>query len=117
MAIISLKDVALSFSSVPLFDQINLHIEADQRIGLLGLNGMGKTTLLKMIYGEIKPDMGEIARQTDLRVAYLPQEIPGGLTGTIREIVASGLSPKEGEAPWQTERQADKVISQMQLDT
>lgn len=116
MAIISLQDISLSFGNVPLFDGISLHIEAGQRIGLLGLNGMGKTTLLKLIYGETQPDTGEIARQSDLRIAYLPQEIPTNLSGTIREIVTAGLRPKEGEAQWQTQIQAEKVISQMQLD-
>lgn len=116
MALISLQDVSLGFGGPPLLDNVNLHIEAGQAIGLLGLNGMGKTTLLKLIYGEIKPQSGDVARQADLRVAFLPQEIPSDLSGSIREIVVSGLIPKKDEARWQTELQADKVISQMLLD-
>ena len=115
MALISLQDVNLGFGEDLLLEKVNLQIEAGQSIGLLGLNGMGKTTLLKLIHGDLKPESGEIARQADLRVAYLPQEIPAGLKGTIREIVASGLPKKDDESGWQAQLQVDKVISQMKL--
>ena len=52
---------------------------------------MGKSTLLKLINGEISPDSGVVARQQNLRMAYLPQEVPQGLAGTVAEIVAAGL--------------------------
>ncbi len=115
MALISLQDVNLGFGGDLLLEKVNLQIEARQSIGLLGLNGMGKTTLLKLIHGDLKPESGEIARQADLCVAYLPQEIPTGLKGTIREIVASRLPKKDDESRWQAQLQVDKVISQMKL--
>ena len=121
MALISLQNITLGFGGPPLLDNINLQIESGQSIGLLGLNGMGKTTLLKLIHGDLLPESGEIARQADLRVAYLPQGIPLDLKGSIREIVASGLETKpnpqpENESYWQSQLQVDKVISQMKLD-
>ena len=118
MALISLQDVNLGFGGPLLLENANLQIESGQSIGLLGLNGMGKTTLLKLIYGDLSPESGEIARQADLRVAYLPQEIPTDLKGTIREIVAAGLSKTDNEeARWQAQLQVDKTISRMQLDS
>ena len=118
MALISLQDITLGFGGPPLLDKINLQIEAGQSIGLLGLNGMGKTTLLKLIHDDLHPDSGEIARHADLRVAYLPQGVPHGLDGNIRQVVADGLSdpPKGSEAHWQSQLQVDQVISRMQLD-
>lgn len=118
MALISLQDVSLGFGGPPLLDNINLQVETGQAIGLLGLNGMGKTTLLKLIHGDLYPDSGEIARHAELRVAYLPQDVPLGLDGNIRQIVAAGLGdlPTGSEAHWQSQLQVDQVISRMQLD-
>jgi len=121
MALISLQDVTLGFGGPPLLENVNLQIEAGQSIGLLGLNGMGKTTLLRLIHGDLLPDSGEIARQSELRVAYLPQGVPLDLEGSVRQLLASGLgnSPKGpvgSEPHWQRQLQVDKVISHMQLD-
>ncbi len=121
MALISLQDVNLGFGGPPLLENANLQIESGQSIGLLGLNGMGKTTLLKLIHGDLSPESGEISRQADLRVAYLPQEIPHGLGGSVRQVVSSELeiasqNLDESEAYWQKQLQIDKVISRMQLD-
>ena len=121
MALISLQDVTLGFGGPPLLENINLQVESGQAIGLLGLNGMGKTTLLKLIHGDLSPESGEIARQADLRVAYLPQGIPLGLDGSVRQVVASGLgtgptAQTSSEAHWQSQLQIDQVVSRMQLD-
>ena len=121
MALISLQDVTLSFGGPPLLEEVNLQIEPGQAIGLLGRNGMGKTTLLKLIHGDLSPESGEITRQADLRIAYLPQDIPLGMKGSVRQVVSSGLktSPTAqsgSEAHWQSQLQVDKVISRMQLN-
>lgn len=59
-----------------LLEEINLQIQSGEWVGLLGRNGMGKSTLLKLVAGEILPHDGTIARQQNIRVAYLPQEVP-----------------------------------------
>jgi ATP-binding cassette subfamily F protein uup len=100
MALISLQDVSLGFGGPRLFDEINLQIEQGEWVGLLGRNGMGKSTLLKLVNGDISPLSGTIARQQNLRVAYLPQEVPAGVEGKAFDIVASGLDsplPKADE--------------------
>jgi ATP-binding cassette subfamily F protein uup len=120
MALISLQDVSIGFGGPRLLEQINLQIESGERIGLLGRNGMGKSTLLKLVSGEILPHSGTIARQQNVRVAYLPQEVPGGLSGRAADIIASGLeavpSPLDDEHQWQRQHQIDKIISRMELD-
>ena len=69
MALISLQDVSIGFGGPRLLDEINVQIESGEWVGLLGRNGMGKSTLLKLVSGEILPHSGTIARQQNIRVA------------------------------------------------
>jgi ATP-binding cassette subfamily F protein uup len=91
MASIALKDIVLSFGGLPLLAGLDLQIEPGERLCLVGRNGEGKSSLMKLLAGEIEPDRGEIIRQKGLRVARLTQEVPEGLGGTVYEVVASGL--------------------------
>jgi ATP-binding cassette subfamily F protein uup len=91
MATITLKDIALSFGGLPLLNGIDLQIEPGERLCLVGRNGEGKSSLMKILSGEIEPDRGEITRQKGLRVARLTQDVPLGMTGTVFEVVAAGL--------------------------
>jgi len=121
MALISLQDVSLGFGGPRLLDDVNLQIERGDRVGLLGRNGMGKSTLLKLLNGDILPHEGTVARQQNTRAAYLPQEVPQGLNGRIADILATGLeevdsSKLDDEQLWQRQHQVDKVISLMDLD-
>ncbi len=118
MALISLQDVSLGFGGPRLFDGINLQIEQGEWVGLLGRNGMGKSTLLKLVNGDIFPQSGAVSRQQNLRVAYLPQEVPADVEGKVFDIVASGLDtpPSHDEHHWQGQLQVEQVISRMQLD-
>ena len=91
MALISLRNITLAFGGPPIFDGINLQIEPGDRLCLLGRNGTGKSTLLKLIDGEFPPEGGEIVRQQGLRVALVSQEVPQGLGGSVFDVVASGM--------------------------
>ena len=122
MALISLQNVSVGFGGPLLLENINLQIEAGEWVGLLGRNGMGKSTLLKLINGDIEPQSGEVSRQQNLRVAFLPQEVPQGISGTVFDIVAQGLANLSGvpgsglEDQWQHQLQVEQVISRMELD-
>jgi ATP-binding cassette subfamily F protein uup len=96
MALITLQEVALSFGGPPLFDRINLQIEAGERLCLVGRNGEGKSTLLKLLAGDLSPDNGRIVRQPGLRIARLGQDMPGGLSGAVYDVVAGGLGKLMG---------------------
>jgi len=90
MALLSLRDIRVAFGGPPLLEGASLQIEPGDRICLLGRNGTGKSTLLKVVDGEISPDEGGIVRQQGITVALVPQEIPPGLSGTVYEVVSGG---------------------------
>ena len=90
MALISASNISLSFSGPLLLDNINLQIHAGERICLLGRNGEGKSTLMRILSRELLPDSGEIGQEKGLSVASLPQEVPADLAGTVYDVVASG---------------------------
>ncbi len=90
---LSLRDVSLAFGGAPLLDKISLQVEAGERICLLGRNGAGKSSLLRLLAGEVPPDAGVIDRRQGLRAATLPQDVPRDMVGTVFEVVAGGLGP------------------------
>ncbi len=94
MALISLQEISLAFGGPLLFDNLSLQLEAGERVALLGRNGTGKTTLMKMMAGEFGPDEGRIICQPGLEITHLPQEIPSGLEGNVFDIVATGLGKR-----------------------
>lgn len=91
MGIIGMQDVSVGFGGWPLLEHINLQIEAGERICLLGRNGVGKTTLMKLITGEVLPEKGDVSREGQLTVTCLTQDVPDNLGGTVFEFVSEGL--------------------------
>ena len=90
MTLLSIHGISLAFGGPPLLNNVSLDIQKGQRICLLGRNGTGKSTLLRIIARETVPDTGEIAASTGIRVAYLPQDVPSDMEGSVFDIVASG---------------------------
>ena len=91
MSLLRLSDVHIAFGAKPLLDGASLALERGERVALVGRNGEGKSTLLKLVAGSLKPDAGEIVREANLRVAALPQAVPAGFEGTVYAAVAAGL--------------------------
>ena len=91
MALLSLQDVSISFGGPLLLERVNLQVEKGERLCLLGRNGEGKTTLLRLIGGDIEPDSGTITLQKGATVSGLSQELPSDLVGSVQEVVAGGL--------------------------
>ena len=94
MPLISLNEIKLSFGGPLLFDNLNLQIEKRERVALIGRNGVGKTSLMKVIAGELDIDDGKIAYQKGITVTHLPQEISKDIRGKTFDIVLSGLGDR-----------------------
>jgi ATP-binding cassette subfamily F protein uup len=92
MALLSCRNLHIAFGGRPLLDDASLQVERGERIGLVGRNGEGKSTLLKILAGQVAPDAGDVARESGVRVSLLTQEVPDGVTGTVGHIVRSGLA-------------------------
>ncbi|OGJ90387.1 MAG: ABC transporter ATP-binding protein [Candidatus Raymondbacteria bacterium RifOxyA12_full_50_37] len=97
MSLVTLHNIRIAFGGPAVLDDISLTIQKGQRICLLGRNGEGKSTLLKIISRELTPDSGEVITAQGITVAYLPQEVPMGLQGSAFELTACGAG-KLGES-------------------
>jgi ATP-binding cassette subfamily F protein uup len=91
MPLLRLSNIAIAFGAHALLNKENFQLDMGERVGLLGRNGEGKSTLMKIIAGNVLPDGGEIWRQPELKLAWLEQapELPN--EATIYDAVASGL--------------------------
>ncbi len=94
MAFVSLQEISIAFGGPPLLDRVNLHIEKQQRVCLMGRNGTGKSTLMKIIAGQVAPDNGNVQAESGLKIAYFSQTIPPDLDGSVFEIIAGGLGQR-----------------------
>lgn len=91
MSIFSIDDLCLAFGTHVLLDHASFSLERGERVCLIGRNGTGKTTLMRLIQGEMQPDDGDIRQKDGLKVASLAQEVPHEAKGNIFDIVSSGL--------------------------
>src|SRR5919112_5484275 len=91
MALLALQEVSIALGGPPLLDHAQFSIEKGERVCLLGRNGAGKSTVMKLLDGSIAPDSGEVVRQGGGSVARLEQEVPADVEGTVFDIVAEGL--------------------------
>ena len=117
MALVSLLDVSLSFGGAPLLDRVNLQIERGERVCLVGRNGAGKSTLMKVIEGEMKPDLGQVFRQPGAVFSTLRQEVPVGLTGTVRTVVEGEGGSYEEHNDWERHDRVERLLEDMGLPT
>ncbi|MFM9912071.1 MAG: ATP-binding cassette domain-containing protein [Methylophilaceae bacterium] len=91
MPLITLDNAHLAYGLTPLLDYVAFQLDAGERVGLIGRNGTGKSSLLKVIAGENKLDDGTVWRAPNARIAYVPQEPPLDPEHTVFEAVAAGL--------------------------
>ncbi|MEO5825768.1 MAG: ATP-binding cassette domain-containing protein [Gemmatimonadales bacterium] len=91
MALLALQDVTHAFGDDPVLDRANMAIEEGERVTLLGRNGTGKSTMLRILEGTLTPDSGTVVRRSGLRVSRLEQNVPVRAAGTMFDVVAGGL--------------------------
>src|SRR5690606_20113972 len=96
MALITLLDAQLAYGHVPLLDHADFSLETGERVGLIGRNGSGKSSLLNILAGLEAPDDGELRRQSGVRIAHVPQEPVFAAdereASTVFDAVQEGLS-------------------------
>ena len=97
MPLVTLDGVGLAFGHVALLYHADLVIEPGERIGLIGRNGAGKSSLLKIIAGEIAADDGRLWRAPELRLALVSQEPVLDADATVFDTVAAGLGAVRGQ--------------------
>src|ERR1700690_4153069 len=115
MPLLQLRQITLKYSSAPLLDQIDFQVEAGERICLLGRNGAGKTSLMRIITGEETPNEGTPILPDMAVVPRLIQEIPDDITGTVMEVLHSGLRSERHEEQWQTDVRLEDLATEMHM--
>jgi len=95
MSLLRFNEISLDFGELKILHETGFSIEPGERVCLIGRNGAGKSTTLKLITGEIEADRGQIVRSTDLVISQLHQSLPEAMDLRVRDIVRSGLAETE----------------------
>ncbi|EJS63279.1 hypothetical protein ICW_05467 [Bacillus wiedmannii] len=96
--VVVMKEVSKGFVDHPLFNEANLHVRFQERAAIVGRNGTGKTTLLKLLLEEIEPDVGEIRIGSSVKIGYLSQHAYGNMKSNVLEAFREYVAVTEGEA-------------------
>lgn len=95
MYLLRLQEVSLEFGDVPILKEANFSIDPKERVCLIGRNGAGKSSLLKLITGEYAPDHGDIQMRRHLRISQLEQTLLSTSNETVREVVKQGMAEQQ----------------------
>ncbi|MEO7071930.1 MAG: ATP-binding cassette domain-containing protein [Rhodanobacter sp.] len=141
MSLIQLQRVDFSIGGPLLLEHVDLSIEANERVCIVGRNGEGKSTLMKLINGELHADDGEVRVQNGVVIARMAQEVPQDTAGSVFEVVAEGLGDLgrllaryhhllavgdfdalgevqnkiEAQHGWNLDRRVDQVLTELEL--
>ncbi len=117
MPLLTLDHISAAFGHVPLLDDASLQIDAGERIAVVGRNGTGKSTLLKIIAADIEPDAGAIWRGPGVKVSRLPQDVIDANTDrrSVHDVVAEGVHGLD-EEDWERAQRVDQIIDRLNLD-
>lgn len=96
--VVVMKEVSKGFAEHLLFNEANLHVRFQERAAIVGRNGTGKTTLLKLLLEEIEPDAGEIRIGSSVKIGYLSQHAYGNMKINVLEAFRECVAVTEGEA-------------------
>ena len=114
MALIALQNVTIRFGGHALLDEATFNLERNERVALVGRNGEGKSTLLRLLTGQLSPDSGALVRSSSVTLALLPQDVPDGIEGTVLDLVMTGLP--DSIEHWRRTTAAEKAVSLLELD-
>ena len=109
MSILNLEHITKHYGEKALFDDISCGVEAGERVGIIGVNGTGKSTLLKIMAGKAEPDSGKLVLQNGIRLAYLPQEPQFEEGDTLLSAVLAGAHVGQ----WHAESEAKTILTKL----
>ncbi|MDR1305204.1 MAG: ATP-binding cassette domain-containing protein [Verrucomicrobiales bacterium] len=115
MSLLQLNNITLQYGAAPLLAGVDFQLAEGERVCLLGRNGTGKTSLLRVIAGEESPNGGEVIVSGGKIITRLPQEIPDNLTGDTVSVIRDGLPADRHEEEWETARRIEALMTAMQL--
>ena len=115
MPLLQLRQITLRYTDRPLLDQIDLQVDPGERVCLVGRNGSGKTSLMRVIAGEEQPQEGEIIKPPGVILTRLPQEVPEGISGSVLEVVREGLRVDGTEEEWEADVRQEDLMEEMGL--
>ncbi|MFO0114827.1 MAG: ATP-binding cassette domain-containing protein [Betaproteobacteria bacterium] len=117
MPLIHCKSLSLAFGDVALLDHVEFAIDRRERIALIGRNGAGKSSLIRILSGETAPDDGEVIREKGVRFTNVPQEPTFADGVTIEEAVTAGaINEHEGDEDWHVTVRVAEVLSRLGMD-
>lgn len=108
MNLINIENITKYYTDTPLFENASFTVDEMEKVGIIGINGTGKTTLLKMLIGVETPDKGSITRANHLVIRYLPQNPDFQKDTTVLEAVMEGSRTSENE--WSLESDAKMML-------
>ena len=108
MPLVTLSHVSTAFGHLPLLDDAAMQVEAGERLAIIGRNGTGKSTLLRILAGDLEPDTGQVWRAPGVRCARLDQDVPLVSARSVFDVVADGLG-RDGELVRAYHRAARRV--------
>lgn len=111
MNLINIENITKSYTDTPLFENASFTVDEMEKIGIIGINGTGKTTLLRMLVGTEEPDTGTVTRANNIVVRYLPQTPDFHKDTTVLEAVMEGNRTHENE--WSLESDAKTMLQRL----
>ncbi|MFA5546060.1 MAG: ATP-binding cassette domain-containing protein, partial [Sphaerochaetaceae bacterium] len=91
--ILAMNGVSKTLKDVPLFESVSFGMDAGEKAGVIGTNGTGKSTLLKLIGGLMQSDTGTIAKSREIQIGYLPQEVHYKPNDTVMDFFLAETHP------------------------
>ncbi|GFI21327.1 energy-dependent translational throttle protein EttA [Lachnospiraceae bacterium] len=111
MNLINIENITKYYTDTPLFENASFTLDDTEKVGVIGINGTGKTTLLKMLIGVEEPDKGTITRANNIVIRYLPQNPKFDKDATVLEAVMEGNRTQENE--WSIESDAKTILQRL----
>ena len=108
--LLSAEHISKSYGTRTILDDVSLYLEPGQKLGVIGINGTGKSTLLRILAGAEEPDGGSVSRDPNVRLDYLPQQPDFDPASTVLEQTFAGLSPEAREL---AEHEAKAILTRL----